>query len=501
MVSTVEIPDIPLSRERIFREGNFPLVDGWINNLQTIQPMRRTVNEALDTNDNAHLEVLGFPADLLPIMKLWKKNGPDILGTFAHPEEFDLYKTVANFSLKIFEERARTLGIVFPNILVNYYDTVPLHRSVLKPFRIADVGSELGHPADAFNLKSKQHPSLVGTPIFMTGKEIATAGFSPAEVGTQLLRQLKADINELIKAARTDGRVYPRTDVFELIDKGLEFRLDTLLRLIGEVQLHSCPQDSVKISKFIMDLHREITGHTFAQIFSAQPIEDKLGFNCRLLSDNQPFQNLVRASIDSLITTRGIDFLKDVVEPWEALAILNQENNDRFVLTKDENGKFVVMDKYDQGRSIDDNQARKFMAQALPFSKLEALALTAGGVTLHMGSEHGGREKAMDILSIKGPAREHVAKLRIGDDFEQGNRGIVLRGTNVNIPLPLMFAFLGKQGIKDLTASFVGQTNRPIILDFKELKHFFAERLVRDALDPESDIGFANQERTYGIYT
>ncbi|MBI4004754.1 hypothetical protein HY358_01300 [Candidatus Roizmanbacteria bacterium] len=196
------------------------------------------------------------------------------------------------------------------------------------------------------------------------------------------------------------------------------------------------------------------------------------------------------------------------MNPWEPLGIVSLPDGERRFLTKTEEDSLAVMDDCGFAMPVGESETDEILSSLVPLGKLESLAIIVGGQTFHMGSEHGIREKVIAIVGTKGRAQEYSKKLRIGEDKEQGNEGVVLNlkqqgkiVAQVYVPLTTLFLLLGENGVKEVGAQLVGQTNKPIALNDEELLAFFGKQLLDDALDAKSDMSFFAEEKRYGIYS
>lgn len=487
-----ELEIFPIRPEVIFKEGNFPLIDKFANQLKEVVPIRDKVVQNLEEGNVTNLEKMGFPQDIIPVMQLWKQEGPDILGSFAHPEELDLYKFVSLFNLKAFQKRMALSGVDFPKILINYYDTVLIGRSAEKPFKLGSFGSD-------FNLFGVKEKEVGSSEVSKEKARDLKEKFKDesTKISDALFIQLREDV---VYTMREKEAVKGRKKiVLEGIKRGLERRvlnLATTFEKIAPLQ-----RSEITLSQLLMDFQKELGNIIFNSPFSSLALEEQFGYESILFSKNDNFLNLVKESVKILIETRGIILLKSIIAPWEGLAIIVQNGGDRLMLTKDEENNFCFLDKFKEAQRLPDDKVMRFLFQGLPLGKLESLALIAGGFTLHMGSEYGIREKVVKILGASGEAEKYLLGLRIGEDKEQGNEGILFQNLEKNsknyMPLPLMYVLLGRDGTKKFISQIVGETNKPYELGLADLRCFVAQQLVNEELEKGDSLIDATKN---GIY-
>jgi hypothetical protein len=168
-------------------------------------------------------------------------------------------------------------------------------------------------------------------------------------------------------------------------------------------------------------------------------------------------------------------------------------------MVQTEDNEIIIMDDktYEAKEKVVCGQeieiARKY--NMTPMSKMEMLALVAGGTTIQMGSEYGMRDRIIKILGIEGRFAQYLTGLRIGKDKEQGNEVFVLEETGKPIPSFLAHIFLGDSLIRDSLIGVIGKTAEPILIPEDRLKTMAIQNFVKSIQRMNRFDG------SYGIYS
>lgn len=457
----------------IDEKQSYPLVDRWVAEIKNIHPIREKITNCIDADDSQSLITMGFPQELIPIMRLWRKQGPDVLCTFAHPEEIDIYKIVALFNTKLFQEKALSEGINCEKILVNYYDTVDMHRSAAKPLQMAQLGANddiLG----VAGCKSFQS-------IYQFQLEERHSSVQTTAIAETLINQLRGAVQPYIKTLHTKSVRIGKNEIIGEMTKNVQTRLRMLLQ-IADHTLAFCG-NPCKVSDFLMRFQRNCA----AEIFNGSSLEERFGFETELFSAHSVFLSLVRESIRILIEQKGLSVLKNIIGPGQGLALVIESDGQKKLLTKDAEDNFSLVNSAREAQTISENEACEHISKAIPLGKLENLALIAGGYTLHMGSEYQTRENIVKTLGIAKEAYVYCMKLRVGEDKEQGSECVMINNDNsrqkssVYPSLLLTFVLFGKSGVKKLIAQYVGKVSEPQYLTMQQFKDFSASQLFDEA--------------------
>jgi len=439
----------------------FPLVGGWIEKLRDPLVQRDRIGLLLQENQTERLEEMGFPADLLEIMKLWRQRGPEILTSFSHPQEAELYGIVGLLNLKILQQLEAQEGRALGRVVVNYYDTISPKLSVRKPMRLGEFGTNL-------NFFGIDEFGFVGKDLAVKQIKRGNSRQIPQAVDN-LVDNLRASAIESLVAKNGNGE--PRK-----ARKAVQEELRSLLTDRFQ-DLSSCfPEDKeLSQSDILMSFERNFAALIFDEL--GMPLEDAFGFEAFLFSKNEEYLNLVRETLSILMERRGIGLFADIINPGEGLAIVNRRGF-RKMLTITENGGFTLTGGTPD-ELLTDEQARSIILKdGLPLAKLEMTAIIAGAFTLHMGSEYGGRARISQALQIPqaSEAERFIASLRIGEDKEAGNECIVSENGNA-LPIVLAYVMLGKKGVRALLEKVAGKTTERLRLDRKGLNRLFGKEL------------------------
>lgn len=453
----------------IEESGNFGLIERFIDGTKNVADRRSVIRDLVGKGYVEAVAEMGFPQYLFPVMRLWVDEGPDILSSFSHPEEFDFDKTTALFNLKLYQERMAHLGYKMPRVLVNHYDTVPLKKSVKKPFKFAEFGSDY----DLFAFGDEKTGSAI---VDQERKARMLALFSQGAEGIvdELTSKLDNDLASAIK------RISPADA------KRIRFQIKSLLlgrmRDIENILSSELENDLSSMSDLLM----RFDGSLMQRVFERNKrLEEGFGFDSRLFSANTDFLGLVKKSIGMIADAKGVGFLKQFIDKeGEGICSLEQSGS-RIILTV-ANGSFAISSN---GKTIeiDDEKAFEFIKVSKPLAKLESLALFAGASTFHIGSEYGIRAKFIEKLGLVGEAAKYVEGLRVTEDRKQGNFGILLKGTETFPPKTLAFLVIGQRRLRELMYSQAGRTNEPLKFSMQEFRSYIAQFLVEDALSMKNE--------------
>lgn len=458
--------------QEITQQKESSLVERWVDEVRPVAQMREEVGKMLDSNNAAALEAYGVPKNLHGVMRLWRESAPDILTSFSHPEELDIYKVVALFHLRLFQQQAAKQGIKLPSVLVNYYDTVALHKSALKPLQVGNVGVGV----DFLGIARKNKNSTA----FINGQEVAV-------IQQRVRDEVPAISGNLVQLLQEDLILSQREQVTNpeealpkkvLVERAREI-LQGRLEQVAVAFVTAVPggirhqRDSMKVSRMLMQFEQQLTQQVLGL---DESLENAFGYDVALSSENPAFLALIRQTIAMLVEARGMQILKDVIAVGEGLVVSDTPENKQ-TLSKNANEQFTLRSRTGEEKIITDDEALNFALTHIPLGKLESLALVAGGYTFHMGSEYGIRSKLIDILGLVRKAAVMAQELRIGKDKEHGTDGIILQGTSSYVPLVLACVLLGEQGVKDILAHAL-TLNSPIEMDAKTLKKLAAQGLM-----------------------
>lgn len=444
-------------------QEDFPLARQWINQLREPISLRDRISFLLSSDRVDEVVRMGFPADLLDIMKLWKEKGPQILTSFSHPQEAELYKLVGLLNLKRFQDVASLQGITFDQVTVNYYDTVSPKLSVRKPLSLLDLGTGLNFfDVDMFGFQG------ANLPVSQVKKD---ATRQIPETINNLVDQFRPLVIEpIVKKDLPNGQVKAQR-------RALEERMTTLFGQRFNDLLGCFPaSDSLSQSEILMEFERNFSALIFDEY--GLPLEDVFGYDFSLFSKNEQFLALVRETLSILMEKRGVSLFKTIINPGEGLVLIS--NVTRRMLTKTSWDSFALTGGFGEDKDISDEDAKTIILEkGIPLAKLEMLAIIAGGFTLHMGSEYGARARILEALEIPqgSQAERYLSSLRIGQDKEAGNE-CVKSDTGNALPIVMGYALLGKEGIRRLLDRVVGKTTERLKLDRKGLKRFFVSELA-----------------------
>ena len=457
-----------MKEQNIQQETNFGVIGEFVTNTEESIAFRSIVQSLIDSDQDEALLGMGFPKECIPIIKLWREYGPNILTSFSHPEEFDMDKMVGLINLGLYSSYVSNRQVDSTQVLIVDYDTIPIQKSVKKPFKASTFGIDI----DMFGVRNDRISAFVLTnerrmDIYQRINSLDASGKgTPVEL---LLNQLRQELAEEMKGTIEPERKKYATECVENI----------LVERFGQIR---------QIAQQALDQAPQTLGQTLAafdQLFTNYILDlgptsiPFSGFRRTLFSDNQDFLELVRNTIQILIASRGVQILRDIINPGEGICAIHTEN-DRHILSKDESEGFILKSDLNSIQ-ISDEDAKQFALSGIPLAKMESAALFAGAQTLHIGSEYGVRPKILNALGFKGKAFEYVMGLKVAEDKKHGNLGMVMKEGGY---VPSLFAFilLGKTQMKQLLLSQAGRTNTPLEFSVPELKKFAAQNLITETV-------------------
>ncbi len=432
-------------------------VEGMLHNLTMINQ----VGQLALAGDAQKLEELGFDPELLPVMQLMAEKGPKILGTYAHPGEFDLYKIAAAVKLT---ETCFAGNIPLELITVFQLDTKAIDFTSQKPLAMGPLGPDKNQ--DILNVENPPIPTKE-----LERKVIETAKLFMSQLDSDLNKTLISLTNEL--ALNGDTKKQLKLQIFSTLYE----RLTTLMAIKPNFD---SAIDSRTIQKQMADFNLAFAGILLEGLPNKELYIQNLG--TKALFEALDYRKTIVQAVKMTVQIKGIDTLKQLLRPGSEDSLLSINlGEDLFNLRLNPDNRFILkqVSKYAKERQeiiIDDSQVLNFLDFGLPLGKLEAFALIAGGQTLHFGSGHGAEQKAAEILGLKGQALNYVVNLRFGEDSTQGHGG--LKVGKKSVPLPLQYVMLGATGVQDLIAN--GPKN---LQEISELREFFAKKLVLEAYE------------------
>ncbi len=465
--------------------GERPLVDRWVASCLPIFRKREQLVGEL-TSGSVGMEVPDF---LVPVMRRWAEDGPVILCSYGHPEEFEMYKFMGNLNLAIFIEQMKRTGVLISpdQVMENWYETVALHRTVTTPLRFGDtfpMGNKFPIKHDLFGLG--------GFKSGLQACEFSEQATALEEIDTKATAQaicdrLSGEIeSELVTLNLTrDKRKIKREAIRNLLFSRLATVLGMAQSSLGKVR----SEGGQTVDDFLIDLEQRFAGH----ILDADPrfgvserISELTGIRSTLFSRNTRYLSLVHDTLDMLVSARGPSILKKMVSSiGDGLFAGSVDGKDLILTVDKERDRFIVTNKdsFETEEEVQDDQLMSFVLRNrfLPLAKAETLAIIAGGMTFHMGSEYSSRPKVLAALGIDQVQFPdlfiYLSGLRIGEDLEQGNNLFVLNG-NQAIPAVLAFVLFGGEFLRAKMLEKAGVEFQPESLAEKEFKKLIARSLV-----------------------
>src|SRR5690606_38761432 len=118
----------------------------------------------------------------------------------------------------------------------------------------------------------------------------------------------------------------------------------------------------------------------------SEVVLEKIG--TELLSESCEYRAFILEVIKMLIEIKGIEFIKQIGSDGKGLAQL-VINGEILQLKVNTENQFVLMQGSNFKGIVSDNEFLNTIEFGLPLGKLESLALTVCGQTIHYGSSHG----------------------------------------------------------------------------------------------------------------
>lgn len=492
-----------------------PLVDRWVGECLPIFRIREHLAEELLSGsvvrDGASaIFQNGFkvPGFLVPIMEKWAKEGPIILTSYSHPEQFEMYKFMGSLNLTLFLERIKKEGIVVPTsrVVENWYETVALDRSVKEPLNVANIFP-----------KDKLKVNLLGLSGYQFGSEAIDRDeqldilkrVDTDEIAQAIVARLTNDLDSELKLSNPNLTKQQRYEMRQVTIKDIiSQRLSTIIRLADSSLSETFLRGASRINDFLFELEQRFGSHIFAEQQSygfSSTMSDLTGIEAKLSSKNTGYFNIIIDTLALLIRAKGVEVLKSLVNSTGEGLFLGKIEGEDLALTVDkETNTFALMNNItgEITRSIEDSKILDFCSQNnfTPLAKPETLALVASGMVFHMGSEHGNRARALSALDLDGVEfrqfSTYASRMRIGQDLEQGNRLFLLGGTKP-IPAVLAYVLFGKDFLRAEMMKMVGLRNEPYKLDELEVRHLAAQNLVKSI---NHERRFLNYRVSHGGY-
>ena len=448
-----------------------PLIDKFIQELEGSLEFRDKIMHLLDAKDLQTLQNLGFPSELYGLMELMNDRGPDILISTSHAEELDLYKLISLLNLQLTLPCIGKNGNNLTRIRSDYLDTVGLSSSVISPFKIGSIGVD----DDLFGIKNLTGESILSAQDLRDIED--RLRIKTDLIVESIMSQLNPNISQAIRSKTLSIDIGNQKQLKQQISINLITRMNDLIDIVGRVKNSSI--SPISVSKFLMLFEKQLNSKILG-IENSLSVEESLGISSDLLSDDKEYLDTIKKGISLLTESYGVKFPKII--SIGGLAIL-EINGVKGLLSKKSEGRFVFNSIYGKQEEIDESEIGDLLANSIiPLAKLETVCLIGGGITIQMGSEYGIRDEIISRLGVSGMAKEYLSRLRIGNDKQQGNEGIILRGTNNYIPLTLAYVILGKNKLQNLINRKIGRTSKPDEFYNHELKKLFSEELVDEIL-------------------
>lgn len=451
----------------------FPLVDKWT---EPLVPMMKERNKL--ANGESSMLVPDF---LIPIQRVWAEKGPTVLTSYSHPENVSFYKYVGSLNLALVLSRLSQHGISIPKsgVLESWYDTIELDSSAKKPL---SFGDQFTSDADLL--------SLGNTSSSLEDLELPGREFDVEKVADGLLGKLTNELFALMQNAEYDkvNRNLAMGSLKALLIK----RINTVTRISRASTASIAEDGKTRAGQYLFEFGQRFGGLILSdpEVEAESRSSFETGIEGTLASDNASFNNLVFETLDYLIEIKGPEVLKDLAPDSEELFLGTFMGVRSSIIVDPESRRLQAINRKTRAilQQIPDNEIVDFVRknQFIPFGKTETLALIAGGVTFHMGSERGEREKAIEALGITEEYKDfidYLLKLRIGQDVEQGNYLIAIEtvpGKYKPIPAILAYVLFGKKFIKSEIIKRAGKTKMPIIITKDDLKKLAAEKLFEE---------------------
>ena len=488
MIETAELVEIE----------NPKLIEKWVDALEPPLETRQELMAGLAQgafkleDDTARFNNgLTLPSDLIPIISLWARQGPAILCSYSHPEEFNLYTIIAQLNLVKLIDRLKVSGVIIDRekVAENWYETVPLGESVTRPLNFggivpfdklkADIFGIAGHKFGSVALDLDRHQELV-----------SLAEEKIPELARVLEERLTLELDNALKekSPRRQRLEARQESIRRLITR----RLFTVTEMVGESRFAINRRPGLRVNNLLFEVEQRFWGYILdGRDVYPRKLHEVTGIDGKLSLDNIAFFDLVTETLRLLTEARGISVIKGLVGSTGEGLFFGCIDGQNVTLTVDKDtGDFLVLvtKTGEVKQSIPDTEMLRFVSQNnfMPLAKAEMLALISGGVTLHMGSEYNNREKALAALGLEDSKfagfRDYLGGLRIGADLEQGSEPFLLGGTK-GMPAVLAFVLFGRDTLRRMIFDRVGSDSGPKAMVDREIRKLVAEKLVEGIND------------------
>ncbi|HVZ66709.1 MAG TPA: hypothetical protein VG917_00435 [Patescibacteria group bacterium] len=476
--------------QNIENRQNTSLINEWINTslpfIQRRDQMVRDLQQGLvemDGSDIVFTSGLRAPKYLAKTMMLWANEGPLFLGSYCHPEQFDLYTATASINASLFLKQLATRGRTVDRheMAENWYETVALDRTLTTPFSYGDI---FGVKNDFLGLGGVKY----GTePLSIEDQQDLLEQTDCMEISTSIVGRLST---EILNEQNTIGLNRPQKKMQqEAIASLVSSRLQEIKDLAAS-SLEGVAGQNPRIDDFLMIFEQKF----FGKIIKTQPIpleprlSDIVGIESTLFSNNRRHLSLIFKTLEILNNEFGPQIFKKLIESSsEGLFFGNLNGRETDITVADDTKEFILRDRKTgaMGTILSDDSMIGFVRDNnfLPLAKSEMLAVASGATTLHMGSEHGNREKVLDALGINKDQyfefRSFMNGMRVGQDLEQGHPVIKIEGVARFISPILLYALLGKDFLRSRILAKSGTRDESDIFTNKEFRVFCAKELVK----------------------
>lgn len=476
--------------------NNLSLIKRWVNEISPALETREEIllglkNRTRIEGEEAILDNgIVIPSFLVPTMSLWAKRGPEILCSYCHPEEFDLYTFVAQLNLVQFIRGlgAKGFNISKERVVENWYETIALNESSVQPLNFGGIMPKDKLKADILGISSYKF----GSEVVNLGKQrdiMLNLEREIPQISQTIVDRFSQELDDTIKEklpslTRRQRYETRQDEIKNLISR----RLMTTTSFVDEALSRLSLKFKPTVNDLLFDVEQQFGGFVFDSERRGVPrkMSQVIGIEGKLSSENQEYFNLVTDTLSLLVEAKGPEVLKALVNSTGDGLFFGFIEGKNLIVTVDKNDNSFILMSTSTGeteRTLVDSEVLGFVRQNkfVPLAKSEMLAIVSGGVTLHMGSEHGNREKVLKALKIDqtrfGPFTDYLRQLRIGADLEQGSEPFLLDGTKA-MPAILAFVLFGQDSLRQMLISRVGADSLSVSLTEKEIKKLAAESLV-----------------------
>ncbi|HVT01142.1 MAG TPA: hypothetical protein VHE53_02800 [Patescibacteria group bacterium] len=476
--------------QNVENRQNNSLINEWVNTslpfIQRRDQMVRDLQQGLvrtDGSDILFTSGLRAPLSLARTMTLWANEGPLILGSYCHPEQFDLYTAVASVNTSLFLKQLATRGrpLNSTEVSENWYETVALDRTLTAPFTYGDV----------FNVRN----DFLGLGSIKYGSELLSTETQQdmlkqvdcLQIGRAITGRLSTEIfNEQTALGLNKPQKKKQQEDITLL---ISFRLQAVKDLAIS-SLEALGVSQLRVDDFLMIFEQKFFGQIMKEkTFPLAPrLSDITGVEGKLFSKNERYLRLVFETLKILQDEFGPQIFKKLVgSTGEGLFFGDLNGRETDITVDPENASFALKDRKTglSTGNLEDDEMLDFVTsnKFLPLAKSEMLALMSGSTTLHMGSEHGNREKVLAALGIDEARypdfKAFMTGMRIGQDLEQGHPVIEIEGISRFISPILLYALLGKDLLRSRLVAKSGTREPSDVFTNKEFKAFCARELIK----------------------